>query len=154
MAKPHFRAGVVAVVSRSDGRVMAFERADMSGEWQLPQGGIETGETPVAAAWRELAEETGLGPTQVRLAGEYPEWTVYEWPAAVRNSSRGSAARFGQAHRWFFFDLIDDTTEPAPDGHEFGRWKWVDPIELVDGVVDFRRAPYRQVLGSVAGDRG
>ena len=59
MAKPHFRAGVVAVVRRSDGQVMAFERADAPGAWQLPQGGIESGETPEQAAWRELREETG-----------------------------------------------------------------------------------------------
>ena len=62
MAGPHFRAGVVAVVRRDDGLVMAFERADLPGQWQLPQGGLEAGESPVEAAWRELAEETGLGP--------------------------------------------------------------------------------------------
>ena len=60
MAKRHFRAGVVIVVRRDDGRVLAFERVDAPGQWQLPQGGVESREDPLDAAWRELAEETGL----------------------------------------------------------------------------------------------
>src|SRR5687767_13981343 len=58
MAGHHFRAGVVAVVRRADGRVLAFERADLPGQWQLPQGGLDRGESPEQAAWRELEEET------------------------------------------------------------------------------------------------
>ena len=56
MASRHFRAGVVAVIERSDGAVLAFERADAPGSWQLPQGGIEVGEEPEDAVWRELKE--------------------------------------------------------------------------------------------------
>ena len=56
-----FRAGVIIVVEHSDGRVLGCERGDITGAWQLPQGGIDEGETPLAAAWRELEEETGTG---------------------------------------------------------------------------------------------
>lgn len=146
MAKPHFRAGVVAVVRHPDGRVMAFERKDLSGEWQLPQGGIETGESPEQAAWRELREETGLSKKQVRLVGEHDGWTVYAWPSALRDSQR-----FGQAHRWFFFEPLDDSVEPTPDGREFRGWRWMATDELIERVVAFRKAPYRQVLGAVPG---
>ena len=52
MAMPHFRAGVIIVVRRADGSVLAFERRDVPGQWQLPQGGIEQGETITLAAWR------------------------------------------------------------------------------------------------------
>lgn len=146
MAKPHFRAGVVAVVRRSDGWVMAFERSDLSGEWQLPQGGIEQGESPVQAAWRELREETGLSKKHVRLVAEHDTWTVYEWPQAVR-----SAERIGQAHRWFFFEPFDESVEPTPDGHEFRGWRWMAPGDLIERVVEFRKGPYRQVFGAVGG---
>jgi len=143
MAGRHFRAGVVIVVRRDDGRVMAFERVDMPDQWQLPQGGLERDERPVAAAWRELAEETGMGPADVALVGEHPEWTVYEWPADV---VRGDA-RLGQAHRWFFFRPLREDIEPSPDGREFGAWKWVEPGWLIEQVVEFRREPYQRVLG-------
>ena len=71
----------------SAGRLMAFERCDTPGAWQLPQGGIDSGETPEQAAWRELEEETGLGPEEVVLDGPLGDWTVYE-SSKVRRSIR------------------------------------------------------------------
>ena len=143
MPSMHFRAGVVAVVSDSTGRVMAFERGDIPGQWQLPQGGIDVGEEPLAAAWRELQEETGLGPDEVDLVGEFDDWTVYEWPRPVRQSGK----RLGQAQRWFTFRVRDDGIEPTPDQDEFVAWQWVEPSWLIDQIVDFRRDVYRRVLG-------
>ena len=125
---------------------MAFERVDLPGQWQLPQGGLEAGESPVEAAWRELAEETGLGPNDVRLSEELPDWTVYEWPRRALDSKR-----LGQAHRWFFFDVLDATVEPSPDGSEFSTWRWVEPDWLLDNVVAFRRSSYRRALGGAPG---
>lgn len=141
MAKPHFRAGVVAVVRRDDGMVLAFERSDLSGEWQLPQGGIERDERPRDAAWRELREETGLTKRDVRLVDEYDGWTVYTWPAEMRRNGR-----LGQVHRWFFFEPSSAELRPTPDGSEFGDWAWMSIGDLIDRVVDFRKTPYRQVL--------
>jgi putative (di)nucleoside polyphosphate hydrolase len=144
MPKPHFRAGVITAVRRSDGQLMAFERADLTGEWQLPQGGIETGETAEQAAWRELREETGLGRRDVTLVDQHATWTVYEWPTEMRTSPR-----LGQVHRWFFFDAVNDSITPQPDGSEFIDWRWMPADELIDRVVEFRKEPYRQVLGRV-----
>lgn len=138
----HFRAGVVAVVRRSDGRVLAFERADRPGEWQLPQGGIELGETPAQAAWRELEEESGLTPAEVELVGEHPQWVPMPWPPEIV----GDGPRLGQVHRWFEFRVRDDDVEPKPDGREFRAWRWVEPAWLVEHVVAFRRPSYAQVL--------
>jgi putative (di)nucleoside polyphosphate hydrolase len=142
MAKPHFRAGVVTVVRREDGKVLAFERSDRAGQWQLPQGGIESGESPHAAAWRELAEETGLDQRHVRLVGEHEDWTVYAWPDSMR-----PADRLGQVHRWFFFEWCGADVDPKPDGREFRDWRWMETSVLIEQVVDFRQGPYRSVLG-------
>lgn len=153
VAKPSFRAGVITVVRRADGCVLAFERVDTPGSWQLPQGGIDDGESPRHAAWRELGEETGLGPEQVRLVDEYPHWTVYEWPAEVaeKKAPHRVSDRLGQAHKWFIFEPLDEQVdlEPRPDGVEFGAWKWVKPADLIDEVVEFRRHGYEEVLGSL-----
>lgn len=143
MSSRHFRAGVVIVVRRPDGRVMAFERSDRAGQWQLPQGGLKGGEQPEAAAWRELREETALGPEHVALTGEYPTWTVYEWPHDVV----AGGARLGQAHRWFFFEPLSADIAATPDGREFRDWRWVEPSWLIAHVAEFRRPNYAQVLG-------
>lgn len=141
MASAHFRANVVAVVEDSAGRVLAFERSDVRGQWQLPQGGVDEGESPVEAAWRELEEETGLSSGEVDLVGEHPDWTAYEWPGELQR-----AGRLGQCQRWFTFRVRDDAVEPRPDGDEFVDWAWVDRAWLVEQVVEFRRSSYRLVL--------
>ena len=76
------------------------------------------------------------------LTDELPDWTVYEWPRHALDSKR-----LGQAHRWFFFDVVDASIEPSPDGTEFSTWQWVEPEWLVDHVVAFRRSSYRRALG-------
>lgn len=143
MPDPHFRAGVVTVVRRRDGLLLACERADLPGQWQLPQGGMHEGESPEDAAWRELHEETGLDERSVRLTGERDGWTMYQYPGGA--TKRG---RIGQAHRWFFFEPRNGAMiEPRVDGREFRDWRWMVPAELIEQVVEFRRPAYVQVLG-------
>lgn len=142
-ATQHFRAGVVIVVRHhGDGRVLAFERGDIPGSWQLPQGGIDEGEEPIDTAWRELHEETGLDSDDVVLEAEHPDWLVYEVPRDRRSPKVGR----GQAQRWFTFRAVSAEVEPEPDGREFVDWRWVDVDWLIDHVVDFRRPGYRRVL--------
>jgi putative (di)nucleoside polyphosphate hydrolase len=150
MGSQHFRAGVVVVVRHPDRRqVLAFQRRDAPGSWQLPQGGLDTGEDPVDAAWRELGEETGLGDAHVSAVAEYPDWVAYEWPAEVRRLKGHEGSRRGQVQRWFLFDARSGDIEPVPDGREFDAWKWVDPDDLVAEVVSFRRASYGRVLDTL-----
>lgn len=150
MPSPHFRVGVVAIVRHADGRrLLALERADSPGSWQLPQGGVDLGETPEEAAWRELGEETGLGAPHVVARAEYPDWVAYEWPVDVRAAKGGSCNRIGQAQRWFLFDAVSADVTPRPDGREFSSWRWVDPEWLIGHVPDWRREAYARVLGSL-----
>ena len=130
-------------------RVLAFERADVSDSWQLPQGGLEQGEEPIAAAWRELAEETGLDETHVVARAEYPEWIAYEWPDYVIRARNDDRQRRGQVQKWFLFDALSEDVIPKPDGREFVAWRWVEPLWLVSHVVEWRRHAYERVLGTL-----
>ena len=150
VASAHFRAGVVIVVCHPRRReVLAFERADAPGSWQLPQGGLHSGEEPIDGAWRELKEETGLGPDDVVLREEHPEWLAYEWPPEVRAKKAGPRERIGQTQRWFLFEAVSKRIKPTPDGSEFTAWKWVPTRWLIDHVVEWRRGPYERVLGAM-----
>jgi putative (di)nucleoside polyphosphate hydrolase len=136
-----FRAGIGLVVLDQRGLVLALERSDVPGAWQLPQGGIKTGEDIGAAAWRELEEETGLGPSQVVLERTSDVWTGYELPQGFRSEKTGR----GQVHKWLVFRLQPEVDMPSiPGGKEaeFRDSRWVTFQELLDNAVDFRRAPY------------
>lgn len=152
MPTQHFRAGVVIVVRSPDHRrVLAVERVDTPGSWQLPQGGLHEGEQPDEAAWRELDEETGLGPPDVELVAEYPEWLVSEYSDDIRAKYH---LRRGQAHKWLLFDARSDDPPVRCDGDEIAAWRWVDPRWLIEAVVDFRRPSYARVLATLADDAG
>ncbi|MFM8856359.1 MAG: NUDIX domain-containing protein [Actinomycetota bacterium] len=145
-----FRAGVVLVVRRGNGDVLVFERSDARGAWQFPQGGIDVGETPQEAAWRELSEETGLSSSVVTLMYEVPEWISYEWPDDIRAKAKHGDSRRGQTQRWFFFRSSDEVdVEPVPDGREFISWKWITPRTAIEEVASFRRAAYERAFSSV-----
>jgi putative (di)nucleoside polyphosphate hydrolase len=156
MASQNFRAGVVIVVRHpGHGQILAFERSDARGSWQLPQGGLDADEDPLEAAWRELEEETGLHAEHVEVRAEFPEWVAYEWPDDVqaddrnRHPGRGGGQRRGQVQKWFLFDAKSPDVTPTPDGSEFVAWRWVDPEWLVEHVVEWRRDAYRKVLASL-----
>ena len=82
MAKPaqYFRAGAGALYEPRDRYVLAIERADVAGAWQLPQGGLDEDEDPLDAAYREIAEETGVEKVELEFLRACPEPLVYELP--------------------------------------------------------------------------
>ena len=137
----YFRAGVGSIIRRPDGRILALERADIPGAWQLPQGGLEKGEEPFEAILREIAEETGIPPGSLTLAGQYPEPLAYELPPEDRSNKTGR----GQAQYWFLFDYSGPAAIDLPVGGEFGSWRWMSFDELVSKVVSFRRPLYEKL---------
>jgi putative (di)nucleoside polyphosphate hydrolase len=109
--------------------------------WQMPQGGIDPGESPAEAAMRELTEETGTD--KAEIVAESRDWHCYDIPAEVAATRWGGRYR-GQRQKWFLMrflgedeDINIDTKNP-----EFGRWKWVAPDELCNLIVGFKRAIY------------
>ena len=135
----YFRAGVGAVIADSRGRVLALERSDYRGAWQLPQGGLEKGETPLEGVYREIAEETGLKPRAMKMVARYPDLLAYELPPKAQSKKTG----MGQVQYWFFFLMKKDpdVAPKVPKG-EFRAARWVALDRVVSGVATFRKPVY------------
>ncbi|MFQ6553712.1 RNA pyrophosphohydrolase [Aestuariibius insulae] len=137
----------VAVVNR-DGKVFVGQRRDNSADaWQMPQGGIDEGESPQLAALRELEEETGISSDLVVLSAEIDDWVHYDLPEELVPTLWGGKYR-GQRQKWLLLEFRGEdhhvnieTKEP-----EFSTWKWADPEDLVDMIVPFKREVYATVL--------
>lgn len=127
------------------GRVFAAERVDTPGAWQMPQGGIDPGETPVEAAFRELREE--IGTTDAVILAEHPEWLCYDFPAHVRGKVWGGRYA-GQKQKWFAFRFLGRDCDVAldTDHREFSAWRWVAMEELPRLIVEFKRPVYEKVV--------
>ena len=136
--------GIVLIDGR--GRVFVGRRADMNGEhWQLPQGGIDPGETPADAALRELEEEAGTSAAEI--VQESSAWHAYDLPPHLVGRVWGGRYR-GQTQRWFLlrFTGSDDDIDLTRHHQEFDGWRWVEPEALPDLVVSFKRPVYEAVL--------
>lgn len=144
-------AGVVLM--NADGLVFAGQRIDSQGAWQMPQGGIDKGETPAQAALRELTEETGVSPDRVEMLEEAPDWVFYDLPPELLGKVwKGKFG--GQKQKWFLLRFLGDDSDIRIDTDypEFDRWRWMSPDELITHIVPFKRDVYRQVF-ALFGDR-
>lgn len=138
----YFRAGAGALIIDDVGRVLALERSDIPGAWQLPQGGLEAGEEPGEAIIREIGEETGLSSMDIDLIERCPEPLAYELPPEARRQKTGR----GQVQYWFLFRLKNVDAIDLQESTEFRQWKWTSMRDLVDGAVEFRRPVYRHLM--------
>jgi putative (di)nucleoside polyphosphate hydrolase len=128
--------------------VFAGRRIDMPAglpAWQMPQGGIDPGETPREAAMRELCEETGTD--KAEIIGESRVLHRYDLPADIAGRMWGGRFR-GQKQRWFAMRFLgqDIDIDIATQHPEFDAWKWVAPGDLPNLIVPFKRTIYLAIL--------
>lgn len=156
-----YRPCVGIMVLNRDGLVWAGRRITIGNSeydgspqlWQMPQGGIDRGEDPLAAASRELYEETGM--RSVRLIADAGRWINYDLPAHLIGIGLKGKYR-GQTQRWFAFRFEGDESEiainPPPGGHEpeFDAWEWKPMQALPELIVPFKRKVYEEVVAAFA----
>ena len=142
-----YRSGVGIMLLNAEGSVFVAQRIDMPSEaWQMPQGGIDKGETPIEAAWREMKEEVGTD--RAELLAESRDWLTYDLPREL--AAKLWRGRFrGQRQKWFVFRFtgsdrdIDITSHEHP---EFSNWRWAPMADLPSLIVPFKRPLYQQLV--------
>lgn len=142
---PSYRPCVGIMLLNDAGQVLVAKRLDLVEKaWQMPQGGIDAGETPAEAAIRELEEE--IGTANAEIIAEHPNWLQYDLPGEF---TRWKGKYRGQSQRWFAMRFVGDENEIRPQHvkkPEFSNWKWV-PMETVPSlIVEFKREVYEQVV--------
>ena len=146
-----FRPNVGIVVSNARGQVLWARRIGQAA-WQFPQGGIDEGETPEQALYRELEEEIGLTPENVMILGCTRGWLKYKLPDQYRRHD--SEPHFiGQKQKWFLLRLGSADDEIRVDRGikpEFDHWRWVSYWYPLGQVIAFKKDVYRKALKELA----
>lgn len=139
------------------GHRLAEENSEYDGSpqlWQMPQGGIDKGEDPLPAAYRELYEESGI--RTVSLLAEAPGWINYDLPRHLVGIGLKGKYR-GQTQKWFAFRFEGDESEidilNPIGGHkpEFDAWRWIELAQTPELIIPFKREVYREVARLFAG---
>jgi len=145
-----YRPCVGVVLINRDGRIFVARRRDTPDGWQMPQGGIDEGEEPRAAALRELKEETGTD--NAEIVGELEGWLRYDLPDDLIGKVWGGRYR-GQKQKWFALRFLGEDREidlEAAVDDEFEEWRWAKAEEVLKAIVPFKRDVYRQVIAGFA----
>ncbi len=143
-----YRKSVGVVMVNHDKKIFVGKRiGNNSDAWQMPQGGVDLGETEDNAAIRELREETGVLPGHVNVISKSDGYYYYDLPYNLQKKFWGGKY-IGQKQRWYLIRFFSedsminvDTSEP-----EFSDWRWSSIEEVIDGVVPFKRDAYRKIL--------
>jgi putative (di)nucleoside polyphosphate hydrolase len=145
-----YRKGIGLMILNAEKKVWVGQRHDSDkligpNTWQMPQGGIDSTETPWQAALREMKEE--IGTINVRLIKESNDWISYDFPEELHTTLWGGRF-FGQTQKWFLLEFLGNDSEININTRhpEFTAWRWVNPSELPELIVPFKRNLYVQLL--------
>lgn len=152
IAKLPYRRNVGVMLVNQSGGVFVGQRLDSdAAAWQMPQGGIDAGESPREAALRELEEETGVAAALVSVEAESAGWLAYDLPHDVVPRTWKGRYR-GQEQKWFLlrFHGANEDVNIATEHPEFSEWRWLGRDEVLAQIVPFKREVYARVLEEFA----
>ncbi|WP_427451457.1 RNA pyrophosphohydrolase [Litorimonas sp. WD9-15] len=149
--KKDYRRNVGVVIFNAQGQVWLGKRYSEDGPycWQFPQGGMDKGEKPKAAAKRELFEETGLKADRMDYLGRIKGWLYYDFPPELLAQKRKRFNNIGQRQKWFAFRYHGDGADVDLTAHgeqEFSDWRWADLNTIADTIVPFKREVYERLI--------
>jgi putative (di)nucleoside polyphosphate hydrolase len=147
-----FRPNVGIVIANDAGRLLWARRVGGRDSWQFPQGGINDGEKPEDALYRELKEEVGLDPEAVEILASTRGWLRYRLPRRFQRKGQ-SPLCVGQKQKWYLLRLLADdgaVNLSDCDKPEFDHWQWVSYWYPLNQVVYFKREVYRRALRELA----
>jgi putative (di)nucleoside polyphosphate hydrolase len=147
VADTDYRPGVGIMLLNDQWQVLVARRISPPGDaWQMPQGGIDEGETPIQAAYRELKEEIGVSAAEVIAESE--TWLRYDLPDGVPRRHSEKPWR-GQRQKWFVMRFTGDDRDIKLDGTEepeFDAWRWIPISKLAETIVSFKRQVYLDLM--------
>lgn len=142
-----YRPNVGIIICNRQGQVLWARRYGQH-SWQFPQGGINNGESPEQAMYRELYEEVGLSKKDVKILAFTRNWLRYKLPKRLVRWDTKPVC-IGQKQKWFLLQLISndaDVNMQCSSTPEFDGWRWVSYWYPVRQVVSFKRDVYRKVM--------
>jgi putative (di)nucleoside polyphosphate hydrolase len=148
VSKLDYRKNVGMIIVNAKGHIFAGKRLDNNTDhWQMPQGGIDEGETPETAAFRELAEETGIHRSKVHILGSTAGWLSYDIPVSLITKLWNGQYR-GQKQKWFAFEFLgkDADINIVTEEPEFSEWAWKSKDDLLSSIVPFKVEVYQKVF--------
>jgi len=149
--KSDYRPNVGVAIFNARGQIWLGKRFGEDGPyvWQCPQGGIDAGEKPKAAAKRELFEETGLKAAEMEYLGKIKGWLYYDFPPEILRKKKWQNKKIGQRQKWYAFRYFGDGSDVNLTAHgvqEFSEWRWADLESIGDTIVPFKRPVYEQLM--------
>lgn len=144
-----YRPNVGIALFHTNGLVFLGKRygAEPPYQWQMPQGGVDRGETALQAAWREMEEEIGVRTEHADLIEETADWLYYEFPTNLRTKMKQRGRYKGQRQKWFAFRFKGRDADIRLDTHtpEFSDWRWAPLAQAPGLVIPFKRPTYEEV---------
>ena len=146
----NLRQNAAAVIENSEGLILACERRNIRGAWQVPQGGIDEGESAEDAVLREIREETGIDSKFLKIVAKSSK-VSYLFPRSV--SWKSNKGKFdGQEQVYFRIKIADSGWKLAEETEEFVSFEWITRKEMVARIVPFKKDCYIKAFKELFGE--